>query len=281
MNNIIISDQRIIAYFKQHPNLNAVKLINMFIDLLENINTDLKANLSTQMIANLSEQIKVLDNKVGTINNQNQAINNMLTILQNQKDSIVSDFSLLLKNSEHDNTKTISSIIKDNQDSFISKTKDNLLTITNPDLREKINMDFNKFFTELKKEKLDLNTCEKMMNDKIRFLIKHVNDKFIKIDSYVEKQTTECVTNIGKNSENKLEPLLNQCFPDAEIENTSGQTGQGDFIIHRNAKNSSVCPKVMVENKCYSKNVPAHEVEKFIRDIENLKCHGVFFSQNS
>ena len=42
-----------------------------------------------------------------------------------------------------------------------------------------------------------------------------------------------------------------------------------------------IATKVMVENKCYTNNVPAIEVEKFIRDIENNNCHGVFISQNS
>ena len=81
-----------------------------------------------------------------------------------------------------------------------------------------------------------------------------------------------------------METLLNICFPDAEIENTTGnKEGQGDFIIRRNISTRGVATKVMVETKCYKegKNVPKEEVEKFIRDIENLNCHGVFLSQHS
>ena len=77
-------------------------------------------------------------------------------------------------------------------------------------------------------------------------------NRFVSIQEYIDKQNSSCVTNIGKNSENKLEPLLNQCFPDAEIENTSGKTGQGDFIIRRNSSSRGIATKVMVENKCYS-----------------------------
>jgi hypothetical protein len=37
----------------------------------------------------------------------------------------------------------------------------------------------------------------------------------------------------------------------------------------------------MVENKEYTTNVPIKEVNKFIRDIESTKCHGIFLSQNT
>ena len=37
----------------------------------------------------------------------------------------------------------------------------------------------------------------------------------------------------------------------------------------------------MLENKVYDRNVNPDEVQKFIRDVEEIKTHGIFLSQNS
>jgi hypothetical protein len=94
------------------------------------------------------------------------------------------------------------------------------------------------------------------------------------VGDYFQKQIGS--TNKGKQGEAKLEVLLSQMFPNAEIINTSGMTACGDFIVERNGKS-----KVLLDTKDYDTVVPVKEVEKIIRDIENNKCHGVLLSQNS
>lgn len=297
MSVITLTDERIITYFKENPSLSPEKLLNMVIDMLENINSDIKEDLSAKMISNIANQLKLLEGKVDQVNAHTQNINAIISILQNQKESMVNDIRMVMQNNSNDYTKDMVGIVKENNALFISTMKDKLLTITNPDLREKIQNDMTKCLETIKTDtskllqqnEKDGSVYEKLLIAKYDSMCKelksHIQEsivpRFVSIQEYVDKQNSACVTNIGKNSENKLEPLLNECFPDAEIDNTSGKTGQGDFIIRRNPSSRGIATKVMVENKCYSKNVPAVEVEKFIRDIENLKCHGVFFSQMS
>tara|TARA_B100001094_G_scaffold48008_1_gene43345 strand:+ start:102 stop:1451 length:1350 start_codon:yes stop_codon:yes gene_type:complete len=297
MSSITLSDERIVTYFANNPTLDPEKVMNIVIDMLENIKNDYTENLSAKMISNIANQVKLLDSKIEKVDTQTQNITSVINLLQNQKESILTDMRMVLNNNTNDYTKGITSIIKDNNGLFISNMQDKLTNITNPDLREKIQSDMNKCLETIK------NDMNKLVNDNEKdasiyeniFITKydsmckelktHIQERIVpKIDSiqeYVDKQNTSCVTNIGKNSENKMEPLLNICFPDAEIENTTGKTGQGDFIIRRNMSTKGVATKVMVENKCYTNNVPAIEVDKFIRDIENINCHGVFLSQNS
>lgn len=297
MDSIIIKDERIVTYFNANPALNVEKILNSVIDMLEKTNNELSEDLSAKMISNIANQIKVMDGKLENVTNHTQNITNIISILQKQKDTILEDIRMIIKNNKHDNTKEITTVLKENNQLVITNMKDKLLTITNPDLREKIQSDLSKSLENVKRDidKLlqqnihDENIYEKLLENKYQSICtelkSHIQEsiinRFVSIQEYIDKQNSSCVTNIGKNSENKLEPLLNQCFPDAEIENTSGKTGQGDFIIRRNSSSRGIATKVMVENKCYSKNVPLQEVEKFIRDIENLKCHGVFFSQIS
>jgi gas vesicle protein len=95
------------------------------------------------------------------------------------------------------------------------------------------------------------------------------------IQEYLDRQKNSSFK--GQDSENKVEVCLNQTFPDANIVNTTGQSKSGDFFIHR----SSHDIPILIENKDYSNNVPPAEVEKFIRDIDHHKCHGIFISQHS
>jgi hypothetical protein len=77
------------------------------------------------------------------------------------------------------------------------------------------------------------------------------------------------------------EQLLHQClcslFPSAEIIQTTGLTSSGDFMMKRIGK-----PTILFENKNYeSANVPKKEVDKFLFDIQQQQCSGIFMSQKS
>jgi hypothetical protein len=95
-------------------------------------------------------------------------------------------------------------------------------------------------------------------------------NEFLKKQRYCNSSTT------GKIGENRLESILNDCFPSENIKNSTGIGKCGDFILERkNHRNK----KIIFENKEYTTNVPDVEVKKFIRDIEHTKCHGIFLSQ--
>ncbi len=92
--------------------------------------------------------------------------------------------------------------------------------------------------------------------------------------SYINK--TKNISQKGAQSEHILFNLLNKEYSSAEIINTSGQTGQGDMIIKRKDKTP-----ILIETKNYSTNVKKEEVDKFLRDVSNKDCHGIFLSQTS
>lgn len=80
----------------------------------------------------------------------------------------------------------------------------------------------------------------------------------------------------GQYGENMLFHILIQLFPSGEVVKTTGQRASGDMIIKRDGK-----PSIMIENKDYSSNVSNDEIHKFIRDVDELKMHGIFLSQRS
>ena len=79
----------------------------------------------------------------------------------------------------------------------------------------------------------------------------------------------------GKMSENLVRSVLEKLFPSADIASVGNEKETGDVIVTRANK-----PKILVENKFWTRPVIQSEVTKFIRDIEAQKCCGIFLSQN-
>ena len=108
------------------------------------------------------------------------------------------------------------------------------------------------------KEDNNKSAQEKIMNELSEFLGKYKNSSFK-----------------GQFGENQLETVLNQMFPSAEVLNTTGIKASCDFRINRNNLSS-----ILIETKNYDRNVTLDEVKKFIRDIDEQKCHGIMLSQS-
>ena len=81
----------------------------------------------------------------------------------------------------------------------------------------------------------------------------------------------------GQLGENYLQKVLNEMYPSAEVLNTTGIPHSCDFKLDRN-NGSDI---ILFETKEYGSNVSVAEVEKFKRDIDTQKQHGVFLSQKS
>lgn len=111
----------------------------------------------------------------------------------------------------------------------------------------------------------------KEVSTKNTIIQENISDELL---SYINK--TKNISQKGAQSENILFNLLNKEYSSAEIINTSGQTGQGDMIIKRKDKTP-----ILIETKNYSTNVKKEEVDKFLRDVSNKDCHGIFLSQTS
>ena len=86
-------------------------------------------------------------------------------------------------------------------------------------------------------------------------------------------ENTEIPAIKGQFGENQLETVLNQLYPTGEILNTTGTPASCDFRVNRQD-----LPTILFETKNYDRNVTIDEVKKFIRDIDQQKCHGIFLS---
>lgn len=79
----------------------------------------------------------------------------------------------------------------------------------------------------------------------------------------------------GKISENILFNTLVALYPCAQIDSVGTTKETGDIIITRKDR-----PRILVENKNWDRNVVQEEVKKFLHDVEQQNCCGLFLAQN-
>lgn len=83
--------------------------------------------------------------------------------------------------------------------------------------------------------------------------------------------------NKGKLGEDELEKILNKINPSANVtRNDQSSSLFYDFMIMRENK-----PKIIVESKEINVNIKTDQTESFLNTCRDLKCNGIFISQNS
>ena len=295
MSSFHLSDPKVLKFINDNPHLDFNQLCGIFVDIIEK----LKYNVSEQI--DNSQNNKLLQNLLLKMErleeNQSQHIQNNLDILtQNMRD--------MIKANNHDNEKTIISLITQNNELFINKID----SISNNDsLNQYISSELKQINESIISETSRLNLSETQVIEKINLLFQHKYSELEKtiqthlecnantqntnfstilsrldqnsstmnlVDEYFHKQIGS--TNKGKLGETKLELILSELYPSALIKNTSGSTACGDFIIERKERN-----KILIDTKDYDTCVPPKEVEKILRDMEHNSSHGILISQNS
>ena len=58
--------------------------------------------LNAKMISNIANQLKCLEGKVDQVNTHTQHINTIISILQNQKETMVNDIRMVMQNNSKD-----------------------------------------------------------------------------------------------------------------------------------------------------------------------------------
>lgn len=80
----------------------------------------------------------------------------------------------------------------------------------------------------------------------------------------------------GLQGENDMEIILNQINPTGNIMRNSSTSHFYDFMLMRENKQ-----KLLIESKDIPINVKSEQVELFVNSCQQLKCNGIFISQNS
>jgi hypothetical protein len=247
--NIIITNEKIISFFKEnetiHPETAFLLLIDFFEKIGKNNHLFSSSSSSTSILSSPSPPPPpILD----------------VSFLEILKKEIQTQITTIIK----EETKTI------NNDNF-KECLHSLETRFSNTLVQNINLPIHNY----------IQSSEEKMSNKINSILDlNKENTFIQNKLYGEMNDFlnkyKVSSNKGNYTEVQLQILLNQMFDNGQITNTSGVTSSGDFLLKRNGK-----PDIMFENKDYKVNVCVEEIRKFIRDANNIKSHSIFLSQHS
>lgn len=302
---IILSNPKIIEFYQENPSLDPEQLNLIIIDLYNTLIT--KNNKITK---NTSQEILHQIQSIRTTIESNQI--NILSKFYELKSTYQEELKYILENNSSSNILKLTDKIEKENEILLCKTTTLFHDII-PKSHSLYYQEYDNFIKSFKEE--FTNHIESMKTDvsldKIHILISKEYGNLITniqntISNYIsnsedrirnhitdvrthqndqEKIHNEILTFLnlyktptkkGEISENVLHVLLTQLFPSAEIVHTAKQTSSGDCILKRIHK-----PTILFENKNYNTNVPKQEVEKFIYDIEQNNCSGIFMSQKT
>ena len=322
---LIINNKEIFDFYKTY-NLDFESINLIFLDILKKIMINLDTSMNSNVVSNLLSQMKVMDNKIESINTSLIKCQADLTIIFTSKlteyrRDYMEDLKMVVTSN---NTLFVERMIKDANETLLNKTStiiNELIPKNNESLVRDLNTQFQVFQGSL------LNETNKLLSSS---LDKNTIEMFLTTITQTFGQSQHVLTNLISNSESKLENKINDAhqkmndikdisslnsssqkilqdnvseilkkfengsskgnisehitynilltlFPCAQIEHVGNdQKETGDIILIRNNK-----PKILIENKDHdSKNVPKHEIDKFIRDCEIQDCCGIMFAQH-
>lgn len=203
-------------------------------------------------------------------NNNNSLIDKTKILITENQDKYLSQVSLTLQHFQNSLSNEINNLLKNDDDnavknfisSFDSKCSAMFQTVQQPVFS----------FLTASEERIQSNI--QIIKDSTLSNQSKNASTMDDLSTYLKKFNNSSFK--GSIGETELQALLNKMFPSAEIINSSGTKACGDFMMERENKSN-----IMFENKVYERNVTPDEVQKFIRDVDEIKTHAIFLSQNS
>jgi hypothetical protein len=212
------------------------------------------------------------------------SMHNIGSVLEKQNSSMIDKITLTLNDvipkSQNKQYDDIIKTFKDDMTRTINKISDNEVSVDK--ISNMIENKYNALASNIQTYVMNYIT---QSEGRINYNLDNIKELSNKNNIIQEQMSGELMNYLNKHKsssskgtqgENKLFQILNDGFPSAEVVNNSGVGGMGDFMLKRTNK-----PPILLETKDYTTPVKREEVDKFIRDITNNQCDGIFMSQNS
>jgi hypothetical protein len=311
-----ITDTDVIAFYKDHPELDINHINRVFIDILKqlsiNFSRTLDNTMTTQILSIVSDikgevyklnsdiAIKLIDVKKDYIENiktlfshselsTQEKINHLL---EKSNDSLLSKTTILVNDiipKTHDkNYQSIENCIKQFFSTIVDDTKQ-ILKMNGSEkslqIEDNINKNINKMFSNIQQSLFNaIQSSEtrtfsniQQMNENI-ILQKQIQENLSsELNVFLNKYKSNSSVK-GNVSECELYSLLQKIVPNDFIVSCASEASSCDIRLTRKDKR---LPTILFENKDYSTTVNSEEVDKFERDLKLQRCHGIFISQNS
>lgn len=290
--------------------------VDLLEKLVHNMSNTLNQNLSIDLLKQISNKINTLEQRTLDIDTTTKNyVDTLKTNVENsvssQKEYILNSLRDLIKSDSQENYININKLFSQNYEQLTSKIVSNLQQLPK-EVLSNTHSSISQITDEIQKNYISItqeiqNTLvNKSTDDFSQQIATLIESKYSELDSSMKtriemmmtqhtatnteilervkpiKSVEEYFSNMnnsnkkGKQGEAKLEPILASILPHADIQNSSGTSKSGDFIIKR--QNTT---DILIDTKDWDVQVRQDEVTKIIRDVDKHKCNGILMSQNS
>ncbi len=313
---LIITDTKIIEFYKENPNLDIVSLNHIFIDILKKLSTNLTSTMTNTINTQILNSVNELKSDIKTLNSSLQIkmhevkkdyIEEMKVLISNTEltinekmnfalnkniDSVISRMTLLVNDivpkTQDNSYKAIESCIQSHTEQLLRETN-KILVSTNPENKMDTTSQLEKTFnTMIQTVNQTIHTSIQTSEGRTTHSLMQIQDKLTIQKQVQDTLHSELTAFLGKYKNNssvkgniaemELYYMLQKIAPTDEIIRCSNETATCDFKLKRKFVG---LPTILFESKDYTATVNTDEVYKFERDLQLQRCHGIFISQNS
>lgn len=316
--NFVISDNVILTFYNENPNLDFIVMNHIFIDILKKLSTNLDETVNTSINSKLLSTLSDMNKEIVSLKQD------MSNKMNESKKEYIEDVKLILSNNSLTAVEKINNMLEKNNDAVITKTNlliSDIVPKSQDKVYTQIQHSIHNLQTSLTKETQHF--LENMNKDEnsVKEFISSIDTQFNKmttnlqqpIFSFIQSSEERTTTSIqqmkekilsqqtanetlstelghflnkykhnsstkGSVSETELFFIIQQMFPSDEVLDCTGDPSSCDYRVNRLNKTK---PNILFENKDYTHSVKTEEVTKFERDVQIQKTHGIFISQKS
>ena len=316
MENMNITDTDVIAFYKDHPELDINHINRVFIDILKQLSINFSRTLDNTMTTQILSIVSDIKGELYKLNSD------IAIKLNDVKKDYIEDIKTLFSHSELSTQEKINHLLEKSNDSLLSKTTilvNDIIPKTHDKNYQSIENCIKQFFSTIvddTKQILKMNGSEKSLqiedniNKNIQKMFSNIQQSLFNAIQSSETRTFSNIQQMNENiilqkqiqenlsselnvflnkyksnssvkgnvSECELYSLLQKIVPNDFIVSCASEAASCDIRLTRKDKR---LPTILFENKDYSTTVNSEEVDKFERDLKLQRSHGIFISQNS
>jgi hypothetical protein len=318
--SIVITDEVIVSYYRENPQIDIVAMNHIFIDILKNLSSNLSTTINTTINSKILSIVSDIDKNISLMKSD------ILLKLFETKREYIEDMKNVLSNNISTTNEKITSLIEKNNEHLLSKIK---LTINEiiPKSQEssylQIEGCIKNYFSIISHDTkniidvIKINSNDTSIKQFIDNIDNHLTNMFSTIQQPIfnslkvsEERTTNGIQQIKENMilqqsiqetlRNEMHDFLNKYknssqfkgnVAEIELQHMLLSIMPSDEII-RVSNDVATCdlkvnrkdpskPSILFESKNYNRSVTTAEVKKFERDVQLQNIHGIFISHDS
>ena len=305
-----ITNPKVLAFYNSNKHIDINKVNELFVDLMCQLTTSTQSDINQSTIHSI---LNDLHTKISKIEDTQQLLSNTMIETNTEfKQSILSTVLETLQIHSKDNSTDMKQTIETSIQQITQNLKQTILS-TFPENNSTLTSIIHKTLSAFNKEVVadTLKLANQNNKQHTELIIHGIGDKCTELQNTISDKLLPCITNNqthttqniqtqlksiinieqnfqqyfekqmnssvkGKESEQRLISTIAKCFPEANIVDTTSIPKSADLLLER-----SNAPIIIIENKDYAGNVPNKEIQKFLRDVQHTKHHGILLSQNS